>query len=62
MVEMDNYFKKFKIQYGEYCEIKKITPFSYHNLLNFSSNNLLKSIIDGKIMEPYTINEFKSLD
>ena len=60
MVEMDNYFKKFKVRYREYCEIKKIIPFSYDNLLSFSSSVLLKSIIDGKIMEPFTINEFKS--
>jgi len=60
MSEMDNYFKKFKIKLKDYAEIKKIIPFSYDNLLNCNPVELLKFIIDGKILEPLTIDEFKS--
>ena len=59
MVEMDDYFKKFKVQFRDYCEIKRIIPFSYDNLLSFNSSELLKRIIDGEIMKPITPNEFK---
>ena len=59
MVEMDDYFKKFKVQFRDYCEIKRIIPFSYDNLLSFNSSELLKRIIDGEIIKPITPNEFK---
>jgi hypothetical protein len=62
MVEMDNYFKKFKIQYKDYTEIKKIIPFSYDNLLSFNPSELLKLIIDDEKLEPLSINEFKSFE
>ena len=61
MVEMDSYFKKLKVQFRDYCEIKRIIPFSYDNLLNFNSSELLKAIIDGEKMEPLTPHEFKLL-
>jgi len=61
MVEMDSYFKKFKIQCMDYCEIKRIIPFSYDNLLSFNSSDLLKLVIDGETLDPITPNEFKLL-
>jgi DNA-binding Lrp family transcriptional regulator len=61
MVEMDSYFKKFKAQYKDYCQIERIIPFSYNNLLSFDPRELMKLIIDRKILEPLTINQFKSM-
>ena len=59
MSEMDRFFKKFKFDNREYCTINKIIPFSYDNLINFNSNNLVKRIIDGAVNEPKTVNDFK---
>jgi len=61
LAEMDSYFKKFKFQFRDYCEIKRIIPFSYNNLISFNSNELLKLVIDEKTLEPMSNDEFKLL-
>ena len=61
MAEMDSYFKKFKFQFRDYCEIKRIIPFSYNNLISFNSNELLKLVIDERTLEPMSNDEFKLL-
>ena len=61
LAEMASYFKKFKFQFRDYCEIKRIIPFSYNNLLNFNSSDLLKLIIDERTLEPMSNDEFKLL-
>jgi len=57
--EMEKYYYLTKTKLYEYCEVVRIYPFSPHNLLKISSNQLFKLILEDKqlIQFPF-LNKF----